>query len=296
LSHYLNYLNRITSYYGGVFSDSSSSDLDTDISNIEFDIFDEDMKNKLNKIGIIDIDDLNDLKTYLNDDEKYNEINEYYGGEYADCYNSAFNNSAKSIADKVKNLIKFESGENRLKISKSDFIGYIKSYLIYQQTDVIDFDDLIEYMFDDNDLPKYDYEFNEYANDSVELDFSNVLKITKEKVYNAIEERKKEIEKEIGISDEIIAELFDRFKIVLPKLKFKIVSDNVYEFDNGTYNIKITLDKKYVNDDGTMIAMYVTYLKNKTLDGYTSPEGLENEFIKNNLINEKIKIKRKQNI
>lgn len=280
------FLDWITRNGASNFIDNyDADDIDIDILSEE-EVFSSELEKDLDKIGLSWIKSFKQVEEYLDDAKKYEKLSEAFNSEYTE----QMNNHSSELASKIKEIIKMGDyqGEN-ISINLEQFLFTIKSYSIkknsFEPDFKLNFEDIIESVFDDNDLPNGMDSFTDEVYD-FNFDDSKLIEKVQREIYDLLwnrkddldelekeqnkteEERQKEIEKLENTKKETI----EKFKKILPKLGF-----NNWTFDNDSY--KITFFPEDFSDDGD--ALYVEVFnksQNKEIKAYTNPENFDSQF------------------
>jgi len=295
LQDYLNYCNN------PMWNDTLWESSDINISDIitEKELFGKGLFDDLKNINLEWINTYDKLKKYLTEEQYKKLINICYD-KYMEEYNSKIEDFAKSIGNKVTNIIEnstnYHSTYSNLYINEDIFLNSLLALYIYKSQRVnesdVNLEDVIDYIFNDNDIPSDNDSFTDTVYKDFEFDNTEVLHETQVSAYDLIvdrkdeltelnktdEERESEKQEELRKIEELKQKTLKEFEISLNKLGFKNwhleTDDYIIDIDKNKFNP--SLDYSY----GSFWAKVVYKNNNEIREGFVSDYYLNNVIAK----------------
>ena len=297
------YKKQLRSYYdlenflqycsgGGSNFYDDYNDNDIDIAQEEDEIFAGELRKKLDEIHLNNIKTFEDVKDYIGENE-YKKIKDAYSEKYNSNYSDQINTFSKTICNNVTKIIEKGYSSEKICIKFNKFLHAIKSIFIEKsgRNDFeLKFEDVIEYIFVDNDLPEdYDSLYDKVYN-NFEFDNSELIDEMQEIIYELISDKQDELlekEKENNKTEEDRKkeqdDTIEDFKKTLNKLGFKD-----WKFENDEYIITFE-PNKFDWTNKSIFATLINKSNNKKSEGYISAKRFDEDFRNNVKIEERIK-------
>jgi len=280
LEGYLRYCNN--PIWNDTFWDISNINISDIIT--EKELFGKGLFDDLKNINLEWINTYDKLKEYLTE-EQYKKLIKIFNDKYIEEYNSQIEDLAKSIGNKVTNII--EMSDKDIQIDEDIFLNSLLSLYIYRNQRVnepdISLEDVIDYIFDDNDIPGDHDSFTDTVYQDFEFDNTKVLYETQVLVYDLIVDRKDELtelnktdeekeaekQEELRKTEELKQKMLKEFDIALTNLGFKD-----WHIETDYYIIDLDKDKFTSNLDNTSGSFWAKVVfknnNNKVEEGFVS--------------------------